>query len=100
MPPNLKWFVSSGTHSLHYHYLFLSEPGPQLPQFLAVGYVDDQPFIQFDSHEDKARPQAPWMEAVGSQYWEMETQKQRAWARVQQVEMWRVMGYHNQSAGT
>lgn len=88
-----------GTHSLHYHYLFLSEPGPRLPQFLAVGYVDDQPFIQFDSHEDKARPQAPWMEAVGSQYWEMETQKQRAWARVQQVEMWRVMGYHNQSAG-
>ncbi|XP_060053373.1 class I histocompatibility antigen, Gogo-C*0203 alpha chain-like isoform X2 [Erinaceus europaeus] len=89
-----------GTHSLHYHYLFLSEPGPALPPFLAVGYVNDQPFIRFDSYEGRAKPLAPWMAAVDAQYWEMETQKHRAWAKVQQVEMWRVMGYHNQSSGT
>ncbi|XP_040310270.1 H-2 class I histocompatibility antigen, Q10 alpha chain-like isoform X2 [Herpailurus yagouaroundi] len=89
-----------GTHSLHYHYLALSEPGPGLPQFLAVGYVDDQPFIHYDSRVDRAKPQAPWMAAVDTQYWETETQKQRAWAKVQQVETWTVMGYHNQSSGT
>ncbi|XP_030873235.1 RT1 class I histocompatibility antigen, AA alpha chain-like isoform X2 [Leptonychotes weddellii] len=88
-----------GTHSLHYHYLALSEPGPGLPQFLAIGYVDNQPFIHYDSRVDRAKPQAPWMATVGAQYWETETQKQRAWAKVQQVETWTVMGYHNQSSG-
>nr|KAF6447797.1 hypothetical protein HJG63_012150 [Rousettus aegyptiacus] len=47
-----------GTHSLHYHYLALSEPGPGLPQFLAVGYVDDHPFIRYDSRVGRAEPQA------------------------------------------
>ncbi|XP_031305316.1 H-2 class I histocompatibility antigen, Q10 alpha chain [Camelus dromedarius] len=88
-----------GTHSLIYHYLALSEPGPGLPQFLAVGYVDDQPFIQYDSRVGQAEPQAPWAASMDAQYWETETKKQRIWAEVQQVEMWTVMGYHNQSSG-
>nr|KAF6447798.1 hypothetical protein HJG63_012150 [Rousettus aegyptiacus] len=75
-----------GTHSLHYHYLALSEPGPGLPQFLAVGYVDDHPFIRYDSRVGRAEPQAGWMAPVDAQYWETETRKQRAWAEVQQVE--------------
>lgn len=89
-----------GTHSLHYHYLALSEPGPSLPEFLAVGYVDDQPFIRYDSRTGRAEPRAAWMAPVDTQYWETETQKQKAWEKVQQVEMWTVMGYHNQSSGT
>ncbi|XP_023597229.1 H-2 class I histocompatibility antigen, Q10 alpha chain-like isoform X1 [Trichechus manatus latirostris] len=88
-----------GTHSLHYHYLALSEPGQGLPQFLAVGYVDDQPFIRYDSRVGRAQPQALWMAAVDAQYWERETQKLRVWEKVQQVEMWTVMGYHNHSSG-
>lgn len=91
--------VSTGTHSLHYYYLTLSEPGPSLPKFLAVGYVDDQPFIRFDSRVGKAEPQAPWMTPMDAQYWETETRKQEKWAEVQQVEMWTVMGYHNHSSG-
>lgn len=88
-----------GTHSLHYHYLALSEPGPSLPEFLAVGYVDDQPFIRYDSRTGRAELRAAWMAPVDTQYWETETQKQKAWEKVQQVEMWTVMGYHNQSSG-
>lgn len=61
--------------------------------------MDDQPFIHYDSRVDRAKPQAPWMATVDAQYWETETQKQRAWAKVQQVETWTVMGYHNQSTG-
>lgn len=91
--------VSTGTHSLRYHYLALSAPGPDLPQFLAVGYVDDHPFIQYDSHADRAEPQVPWMAPLDAQYLETETQKQRVWAKVQQVETWMVMGYHNHSSG-
>ncbi|XP_006923291.2 H-2 class I histocompatibility antigen, Q10 alpha chain isoform X2 [Pteropus alecto] len=88
-----------GTHSLRYHYLALSEPGPGLPQFLAVGYVDDHPFIRYDSRVGRAEPQARWMAPVDAQYWETETQKQRAWAEVQQVETWTVMGYRNHTSG-
>ncbi|XP_016057013.1 PREDICTED: H-2 class I histocompatibility antigen, Q7 alpha chain-like isoform X4 [Miniopterus natalensis] len=88
-----------GSHSLRYHYLALSEPGPGLPHFLAVGYVDDHPFIRYDSRVGRAEPQAPWIAPLDAQYWETETQKQRAWAEVQQVEMWTVMGYYNQSGG-
>ncbi|ELW66848.1 Guanine nucleotide-binding protein subunit beta-2-like 1 [Tupaia chinensis] len=92
--------VPAGTHSLHYHYLALSEPGAGLPRFLAVGYVDDQPFIRYDSRTGRAEPQAPWMASVDTQYWETETQKQRGWEKVQQVEMWTVMAYHNHSGAS
>uniref|UniRef100_A0A8C3YIK7 Ig-like domain-containing protein n=1 Tax=Catagonus wagneri TaxID=51154 RepID=A0A8C3YIK7_9CETA len=67
------------THSLRYHYLALSEPGPGLPPFLAVGYVDDQLFIRYDSRTGKAEPQAPWTAPLDAQYWEKETEKQRTW---------------------
>ncbi|KAF6081672.1 hypothetical protein HJG60_008713 [Phyllostomus discolor] len=90
---------AAGTHSLHYHYLTLSEPGPSLPRFLAVGYMDNQPFLQYDSRVGRAEPQAPWMASMDTQYWETETQKYRAWAEVQQVNLWNVMSFYNQSDG-
>ncbi|XP_043323498.1 uncharacterized protein LOC122440883 [Cervus canadensis] len=88
-----------GTHFLRYHYLYLSEPGPSLPKFVAVGYVDDQPFIQYDSRMDKAEPQAPWISSKNATYWEDETKKQRKWAEIHQVETRIEMGYHNHSTG-
>ncbi|XP_016045499.2 H-2 class I histocompatibility antigen, Q10 alpha chain-like [Erinaceus europaeus] len=95
---NTSW--PGGRHTLHYHYLFLSESGPNLPLFLAVGYMNDQPFIRFDSRVGKAEPCALWMAAVESWYWDTETEKQRGWKEVQKVEMKRVMAYHNHSSGT
>lgn len=92
--------VSTGTHSLRYHYLDLSEPGPSLPKFLAVGYEDDQPFIRYDSRVDKAEPQAPWIMPMNAKYWEKETKKQRKWAEIHKVVTWQTMGYHNHSSGT
>lgn len=91
--------LSAGTHSLHYHYLALSEPGPTLFDFLAVGYVDDEPFIRYDSHVGRAEPQALWMAPMDTQYWEKETQKHRSWVEVQDTETWRLMSYYNQSGG-
>lgn len=91
--------LPAGTHSLHYHYLALSEPGPGLPHFLAVGYVDDQPFIRYDSRVGRAEPQALWMAPVDTQYWEKETQKHRSWVEVHETETWRLMSYYNQSGG-
>lgn len=64
-----------------------------------MGYVDDQPFIRYDSHVGKAKPQAPWMAPMDTQYWEIETKKHRSWVEVQQVEIWTLMSYYNHSGG-
>ncbi|XP_015283590.1 PREDICTED: class I histocompatibility antigen, F10 alpha chain-like isoform X2 [Gekko japonicus] len=67
----------SSPHSLRYFHTALSEPGPGLPQFSIVGYVDDQPFTKYDSVRRNFVPLVPWMEEVGKedpQYWERNTQ--------------------------
>ncbi|XP_037356479.1 H-2 class I histocompatibility antigen, Q10 alpha chain-like [Talpa occidentalis] len=55
--------------------------------------------MRFDSRVDEAKPQAQWMAPVEPQYWAKETEKQRTWPEVQQVETRRLMSYHNQSSG-
>ncbi|KAL8213491.1 UNVERIFIED_CONTAM: hypothetical protein K2H54_066028 [Gekko kuhli] len=68
---------SSSPHSLHYFYTALSEPGQGLPQFIIVGYVDDQPFTKYDSVMRRDVPLVPWIEEVGKedpQYWEKQSQ--------------------------
>ncbi|KAL8213485.1 UNVERIFIED_CONTAM: hypothetical protein K2H54_066006 [Gekko kuhli] len=68
---------SSSSHSLRYFYTALSEPGQGLPQFISVGYVDDQPISRYDSIMRKKVPRVPWMEKVveyKAGYWETESQ--------------------------
>ncbi|XP_062979010.1 class I histocompatibility antigen, F10 alpha chain-like isoform X2 [Elgaria multicarinata webbii] len=51
----------------------LSEPGQGLPQFITVGYVDEQLFFQYDSDTRRTRPRTPWMEKFGKdnpQHWD------------------------------
>ncbi|KAL8213620.1 UNVERIFIED_CONTAM: hypothetical protein K2H54_067500 [Gekko kuhli] len=67
---------SLSSHSLRYFSMGVSEPGQGLPQFIAVGYVDDQPFIKYDSITKRAVPQVPWMEKVveyDAGYWERQS---------------------------
>nr|XP_056709293.1 major histocompatibility complex class I-related gene protein-like [Euleptes europaea] len=69
--------VGSSSHSLRYFYTAVSEPGPGLPQFIAVGYVDGQPIIYYDSNTKREQPKVPWMEKVGKddpQYWDTQSQ--------------------------
>ncbi|KAL8213476.1 UNVERIFIED_CONTAM: hypothetical protein K2H54_065971 [Gekko kuhli] len=73
---------SLSSHSLRYFYTGVSEPGQGLPQFITVGYVDDQPIDRYDSITRRAVPQVPWMEKVGKedpQYWERNTQAAQSW---------------------
>uniref|UniRef100_A0A8D2Q3Y3 Ig-like domain-containing protein n=1 Tax=Varanus komodoensis TaxID=61221 RepID=A0A8D2Q3Y3_VARKO len=68
--------------SLRYHYVSWSEPGQRLPRFMALGYVNDQPFIHYDSQGDtqRAEPRAPWvweMEKDDGRFLERETQRFR-----------------------
>ena len=50
----------------------MSRPGLGEPRFISVGYVDDTQFVRFDSDapNPKMEPRAPWMEQVGSEYWD------------------------------
>ncbi|XP_032997967.1 uncharacterized protein LOC117042534 [Lacerta agilis] len=69
--------AGSTSHSLRYFYTAVSDPGQGLPQFIAVGYVDDQQFIQYDSDTKEALPRVPWIRKVekdNPQYWQWQTQ--------------------------
>ncbi|XP_060549420.1 major histocompatibility complex class I-related gene protein-like isoform X2 [Pantherophis guttatus] len=50
--------------SLCYHYLEVSEPSPEQPQFSIRIYLDDQPIAHFDSLTRKMKPRVPSMKEV------------------------------------
>nr|XP_056723200.1 H-2 class I histocompatibility antigen, Q10 alpha chain-like [Euleptes europaea] len=67
---------SASSHSLGNFYTAVSEPSPGLPQFIAVGYVDDQLITHYDSRTRRKEPIAPWMRKVEQdepQYWAKES---------------------------
>uniref|UniRef100_A0A8D2LQ91 Ig-like domain-containing protein n=1 Tax=Varanus komodoensis TaxID=61221 RepID=A0A8D2LQ91_VARKO len=94
------WAASS--HSLRYFYTAVSEPGQGLPQFVQVGYVDDQPITHYDSSTRRKRPAVPWMGKVGeddAQYWERGTRKLHSDEQAFRESLATLQGYHNQSGG-
>uniref|UniRef100_A0A8C9QCC0 Ig-like domain-containing protein n=1 Tax=Spermophilus dauricus TaxID=99837 RepID=A0A8C9QCC0_SPEDA len=90
----------SSSHSLRYFDTSMSRPGAE-PRFISVGYVDDTQFVRFDSDTENPRmePLAPWMEKVGPEYWERETQTAKCNLQSHQVSLNTLRGYYNQSAG-
>nr|XP_034963705.1 class I histocompatibility antigen, Gogo-B*0101 alpha chain-like isoform X3 [Zootoca vivipara] len=86
-PPLILWAAAhlllqdcagSTSHSLRYFFTAVSEPGQGLPQFIAVGYVDGQQFVQYDSDTKKMLPRVPWIRKVEKedpQYWHRNTQR-------------------------
>ncbi|CAM4639995.1 unnamed protein product [Lepidochelys olivacea] len=86
-------------HSLRYFYTAVSEPGPGLPQFTVVGYLDDQLFFHFDSEVNQAQPRAPWIRAEGPEYWERQTWIARGWQEAFNGNVRIAMERYNQSRG-
>uniref|UniRef100_A0A8D2LNJ9 Ig-like domain-containing protein n=1 Tax=Varanus komodoensis TaxID=61221 RepID=A0A8D2LNJ9_VARKO len=94
--------AAASSHSLRYFYTAVSEPGQGLPQFVQVGYVDDQPITHYDSSTRRKRPAVPWMGKVGeddAQYWERGTRKLHSDEQAFRESLATLQGYHNQSGG-
>ncbi|KAM3844412.1 class I histocompatibility antigen, F10 alpha chain-like [Vipera latastei] len=72
--------LGASSHSLKYFYSSISEPSQGLPHFVAVGYVDGQVFVHYDSNSRMMEPRVSWVEKVGKedpQYWDRNTQRER-----------------------
>uniref|UniRef100_A0A8C4Y843 Ig-like domain-containing protein n=1 Tax=Gopherus evgoodei TaxID=1825980 RepID=A0A8C4Y843_9SAUR len=86
-----------GPHLLRYFYTAVSEPGPGLPQFTVVGYLDDQLFFHFDSEGKGAQPRAPWIQAEGPEYWDRQTWIAKGWQEPFNGNVRIAMEHYNQS---
>uniref|UniRef100_A0A0B8RYA4 MHC class I antigen n=1 Tax=Philothamnus irregularis TaxID=1899461 RepID=A0A0B8RYA4_9SAUR len=93
---------SASSHSLKYFYTSISEPSQGLPHFVSVGFMDDQVFVQYDSHSRRMQPRVSWMEKLGKedpQYWEEETQGARAHEEAFNENLETARNRYNQSEG-
>ncbi|KAL1763901.1 MHC class I antigen, partial [Sigmodon hispidus] len=91
----------AGSHSMRYFQTIVSRPGLGEPWYMEVAYVDDTQFVRFDSDAETPRvePRAPWMEKVGPEYWERETQRAKDTEQTFRVNLRNLRGYYNQSEG-
>uniref|UniRef100_A0A8C6Y592 Ig-like domain-containing protein n=1 Tax=Naja naja TaxID=35670 RepID=A0A8C6Y592_NAJNA len=70
-------------HLFAFHEVFLHlhlDPNQGQPHHVAVGFVDGQVFLHYDSHSRKMEPRVSWMEKVGKEdpnYWVRNTQMAR-----------------------
>ncbi|XP_072213924.1 class I histocompatibility antigen, F10 alpha chain-like [Excalfactoria chinensis] len=54
----------------------MTDPGPGLPWFFEVGYVDGEIFVHYDSTARRYVPRTEWMAAnMDQQYWDRETER-------------------------
>ncbi|XP_072213839.1 class I histocompatibility antigen, F10 alpha chain-like [Excalfactoria chinensis] len=61
-------------HSLRYFDTAMADPGPGLPWFVIVGYVDGEIFVHYDSTTQRFVPRTEWMAAnVDQQFWDGQT---------------------------
>ncbi|XP_066471735.1 major histocompatibility complex class I-related gene protein-like [Tiliqua scincoides] len=90
------------SHSLRYFYTGISEPGPELPWFIAVGYVDGQQFFHYDSNKRNATTPVPWMEKASQEdrhYWDQQTQFMQGAEVTFKGNLAAARNYHNQTGG-
>ncbi|XP_051899585.1 uncharacterized protein LOC127585898 [Pristis pectinata] len=91
--------VSAGSHSLRYFYMAVT-PVPGVPEFVTVGYVDEEPIVYYDSELGRKVPRQRWMEeSQGPKYWERETQISRSNEQVYKVNIQILQERTNQTGG-
>uniref|UniRef100_A0A8B9PSC8 MHC class I antigen n=1 Tax=Apteryx owenii TaxID=8824 RepID=A0A8B9PSC8_APTOW len=91
---------TEGPHSLRYFYTGVSEPSPGLPAFVAVGYVDGETIVHYDSETRRKVPRAAWMaDNLDQQYWDHKTERCKNWQQIFHVGLDTLQKRYNQSGG-
>ncbi|XP_066842868.1 class I histocompatibility antigen, F10 alpha chain-like isoform X3 [Anser cygnoides] len=93
--------AASGPHSLHYFYTGVSDPSPGMWQFVAVGYVDGEVFVRYDSKTQRTDAMVDWMLAIDDQqYWDRNTRNFQNSEQVFRVGLDILQERYNQSRGS
>ncbi|XP_028819603.1 class I histocompatibility antigen, F10 alpha chain-like isoform X2 [Denticeps clupeoides] len=91
--------VSGGSHSLQYFYTAVT-PGTDFPEFTAVGLVDGEQFMYYDSNIRQAIPKVDWIKNnEGPDYWTRTTQIIQRFEAIYKDSIGTVMQRFNQSGG-
>ncbi|XP_044279574.1 major histocompatibility complex class I-related gene protein-like isoform X2 [Varanus komodoensis] len=94
--------TATSWHSLRICYALFYDPGWELPQYLAMGYVGDQLFARFDASTRAVLPQAPWAREVEKDdphFWEWSSRRVSNTERRLKGDLAMVQEYHNLSRG-
>uniref|UniRef100_G1Q3R9 Ig-like domain-containing protein n=1 Tax=Myotis lucifugus TaxID=59463 RepID=G1Q3R9_MYOLU len=84
--------TQDGPYSLSFLYTGVSRPKADIASFQATGFINDQPFLHYDSESRTAEPW-PW-QVDGMVNWENETQLQQARQDIFMETLKDVMGYY------
>ncbi|XP_072213931.1 class I histocompatibility antigen, F10 alpha chain-like [Excalfactoria chinensis] len=88
-------------HSLRYFHTAMTDPGPGLPWYVSVGYVDGEIFVHYDSTTRREVPRTEWMAAnMDQQYWDRQTEIAQGDEQVDRGNLVNVARRYNQSGGS
>ena len=91
--------VPAGSHSLRYFLTGMTDPGPGMPRFVIVGYVDDKIFGIYDSKSRTAQPIVEMLPQEDQEHWAAQTQKAQGGERDFDWFLSRLPERYNKSGG-
>ncbi|XP_072213902.1 class I histocompatibility antigen, F10 alpha chain-like isoform X2 [Excalfactoria chinensis] len=88
-------------HSLRYFTTSVTDPGPGLPWFVSVRYVDGEIFVHYDSTTRRFVPRTEWMAAnMDQQYWDEQSEVGQRTEPADRELLATVARRYNQSGGS
>ncbi|XP_059587480.1 class I histocompatibility antigen, F10 alpha chain-like [Alligator mississippiensis] len=93
--------TSADSHSYRHLYTAVSDPSPDMAVFTAVGYVDDQQILHYDSETRRQEPRGDWVQgAVDPNFWEGETMSLQGWQDGFKRNLVNLQHHYNQTGGS